>query len=153
MLPAHFGNGFTLDLTFAIDQMRRVKGYLKMLKLISWRGELMEGMPYTYRSMRETGDKNETMCCTCSPCNLFRVSNCRGNAEEIASSLQDLGSMQNVSQELQKRIAEGDAALRHAGSSFVAGLEQLQELNRVANAVTVSCQVHCILLQLPYPAH
>ena len=67
---------------------------------------------------------------------------CRGNAEEIASSLQDLDSMQQISQELQRRIKDGDAALREVGGSFLSGLEQLQELTRVATAISASCQVH-----------
>ena len=66
----------------------------------------------------------------------------RGNAEEIVLSLQELESMQKISEEVQSRIIEGDKSLRQAGTSFLSGLEQLQELTRVANAVSNSCQVH-----------
>lgn len=65
---------------------------------------------------------------------------CRGNAEEIVSSLQELEAMQEGADELQKRISEGDAVLRKAGTSFVNGLEQLQDLRRIESSVAASCR-------------
>lgn len=66
---------------------------------------------------------------------------CRGNAEEIVSSLQELESMQKIGEEVQHRISEGDVSLRQAGGSFYSSLEQLQDLTRIAHAVSTSCQV------------
>lgn len=66
---------------------------------------------------------------------------CRGNAEEIVSSLQELEAMQGSTEELRKRVLDGDTVLRKAGTKFVNGLEQLQDLRRVESAVAASCRV------------
>ena len=66
---------------------------------------------------------------------------CRGNAEEIVSSLQELEAMQDGTEELRKRVLVGDAVLRKAGTKFVDGLEQLQDLRRVESAVAASFRV------------
>ena len=49
--------------------------------------------------------------------------------------------MQGGTEELRERVLEGDAVLRKAGTSFVNGLEQLQDLRRVESAVAASCLV------------
>lgn len=56
--------------------------------------------------------------------------------------------MQQGTEELQERIQEGDAALRQAGSHFLNGLEQLQDLRGLQNCVTASCQVSWTLIWL-----
>lgn len=66
---------------------------------------------------------------------------CRGNAEEIVSSLQELEAMQEGTEELRERVLGGDGVLRKAGTTFVNGLEQLQDLQRVERQVEASCRV------------
>jgi hypothetical protein len=72
---------------------------------------------------------------------------CRGNAEEIVSSLQELEAMREGTEELRERVTDGDAMLREAGTTFLNGLEQLQDLRRVESFVAASCQV-CFLIGL-----
>lgn len=57
------------------------------------------------------------------------------------ASLQELDAVQRASQELRMRITSGDAALQDAGSLFLNGLEQLQELRRLQTSVAASCHV------------
>ena len=66
---------------------------------------------------------------------------CRGNAEEIVASLQELDAMEQGTQEMRERITSADEALRQAGSHFLDGLEQLQDLRKVQSSVAASCQV------------
>ena len=66
---------------------------------------------------------------------------CRGNAEEIVASLQELDAMEQGTQELREQITSADEALRQAGSHFLDGLEQLQDLRKVQSSVAASCQV------------
>ena len=73
---------------------------------------------------------------------------CRGNAEEIVSSLQELEAMQEGTEELRKRVLKGDTVLRAAGTTFVDGLEQLQDLRRVESSVAASCRVGSACLTL-----
>lgn len=49
--------------------------------------------------------------------------------------------MQEATESLRDRVLEGDAVLRKASTSFVNGLEQLQDLRRVESAVAASCKV------------
>lgn len=55
-------------------------------------------------------------------------------------SLQELEAIQRDTQELQMRISSGDAALQDAGSNFLNGLDQLQDLRRLQSSVAASCQ-------------
>ena len=47
-------------------------------------------------------------------------------------------------EELRERVADGDAMLREAGSTFLEGLDQLQDLRRVESSVAASCQVQLL---------
>jgi len=67
------------------------------------------------------------------------------------SSLQELEAMREGTNELRERVTDGDAMLREAGTTFLDGLEQLQDLRRVETSVVASCQVRsspsCCTLQ------
>jgi hypothetical protein len=49
--------------------------------------------------------------------------------------------MRDGTDELRERVTDGDAMLREAGTTFLNGLEQLQDLRRVESSVAASCQV------------
>ncbi len=50
--------------------------------------------------------------------------------------------MREGTDELRERVTDGDAMLREAGTTFLNGLEQLQDLRRVESSVAASCQVY-----------
>lgn len=54
--------------------------------------------------------------------------------------------MQEGTEGLRERVVEGDAVLRKAGSNFVNGLEQLQDLRRVESSVAASCRVRTLYI-------
>ncbi|KAK9819680.1 hypothetical protein WJX72_001042 [[Myrmecia] bisecta] len=63
---------------------------------------------------------------------------CRSNADEIARSIQELGSMQTYATALREKIVENNDSLQEAGGSFLAKMQELRELRQVQQAITES---------------
>ena len=67
----------------------------------------------------------------------------RGNADEMAASLQELGRMQTTAAELRGRILDADAGLSRVGKSYLQHLTDWQEHSSITASLTHSLQVGC----------
>ena len=65
----------------------------------------------------------------------------RANADEMAASLQDLGTMQTIASGLRGRMLEVDAALSRVGKAYLNHLIDCQEHTAITSSLTQSLQV------------
>lgn len=75
---------------------------------------------------------------------LYHLSVCMGgraNADEMAASLQDLGTMQTAAAELRGRILDADGGLSRVGKSYLQHLTDWQEHSSVTASLNQSLQV------------
>lgn len=65
----------------------------------------------------------------------------RANADEMAASLQELGTMQTTAAELRGRILDVDSGLSHVGKAYLHHLTDWQEHSSITASLTQSLQV------------
>ncbi len=64
----------------------------------------------------------------------------RGNADEMAASLQELGTMQTTAAELRARILEVDTGLNRVGKAYLHHLTDWQEHSAITASLMQSLQ-------------
>lgn len=67
----------------------------------------------------------------------------RANADEVAASLQELGTMQTTAAELRGRILDADSGLSRVGKAYLQHLTDWQEHSSITASLTHSLQVGC----------
>ena len=67
--------------------------------------------------------------------------NGRANADEMAASLQELGTMQTTAAELRGRILDVDSGLTRVGKAYLHHLTDWQEHSSITASLTQSLQV------------
>ena len=65
----------------------------------------------------------------------------RANADEMAASLQELGTMQTTAADLRARIQDVDAGLNRVGKAYLHHLTDWQEHSSITSRLTHSVQV------------
>ena len=65
----------------------------------------------------------------------------RANGDEMAASLQELGTMQTTAAELRARIQDVDAGLNRVGKAYLHHLTDWQEHSSITSSLTHTVQV------------